>query len=143
MIMRPPRSTRTDTLFPYTTLFLSLNKSELSVSGPAAGLTVIVLTAITTLGSYQAFLLSVVIAGVLQMFFGFVKAGIIGNFFPSSVIRRMLAAIGLILILGQMHVFLGLDNGAMKVAEITLFDILTNGKTPAMEAHMNLPVLGI
>src|SRR3546814_1558828 len=95
----------------------ALNKSELSVSGPAAGLTVIVLTAITTLGSYQAFLLSVVIAGVLQMFFGFVKAGIIGTFFPSYVIQGLLAAIGLILILGQMPVFLGLDTGALKAAE--------------------------
>ena len=106
----------------------AMNKSELSVSGPAAGLTVIVLSAIMTLGSYEAFLLSVVIAGVLQMIFGFAKAGIIGNFFPSSVIRGMLAAIGLILILGQLPVFLGIDTQALKNEDVTLFSALVSGK---------------
>lgn len=120
-----------------------LNKSELSVSGPAAGLTVIVLTAITTLGSYQAFLLTVVIAGALQMLFGFVKAGIIGNFFPSSVIRGMLAAIGLILIMGQLPVFLGLDNTAMKEAGRSLSGALTGGNPEILLAYFNLPVLVI
>lgn len=80
--------------------------SHLAVSGPAAGLTIIVFAAIEKLGSYEAFLLAVVLAGILQLIFGFVKAGIIGHFFPVSVIRGMLAAIGLILILKQIpHVF--------------------------------------
>ena len=86
-----------------------LSGSELSVSGPAAGLTVIVLNAINTLGTFEAFLLAVVIAGVIQLVLGFLKAGIIGHFFPSSVIKGMLSAIGLILILKQIPHALGDD----------------------------------
>ncbi|WP_044513085.1 SulP family inorganic anion transporter [Hymenobacter sp. DG25B] len=86
-----------------------LSGSQLSVSGPAAGLTVIVLTAIQTLGSFEALLAATVVAGILQLILGFVKAGIIGMYFPSSVIRGMLAAIGLILILKQIPHFLGAD----------------------------------
>lgn len=75
--------------------------SHLSVSGPAAGLTVIVFNAIESLGSFGAFLLSLVIAGVMQITLGFLKAGLIGAFFPAAVIKGMLAAIGLILIIKQ------------------------------------------
>jgi MFS superfamily sulfate permease-like transporter len=84
--------------------------SQLSVSGPAAGLTVIVLGAITSLGNYQIFLLAVVLAGVFQLVLGLIKAGTIGNYFPSSVIEGMLAAIGLILILKQLPHALGVDS---------------------------------
>lgn len=84
--------------------------SQLSVSGPAAGLTVIVFGAIASLGSYQTFLLAVVIAGVMQIFLGIFKAGIIANYFPSSVIEGMLAAIGIILILKQLPHALGIDS---------------------------------
>jgi MFS superfamily sulfate permease-like transporter len=87
----------------------SFSGSQLSVSGPAAGLTVIVLGAITSLGSYPTFLLAVVLAGVSQLILGLVKAGTIGNYFPSSVIEGMLAAIGLILILKQLPHALGVD----------------------------------
>lgn len=83
--------------------------SALSVSGPAAGLTVIVSGAIQQLGFYEAFLLSVIIAGILQMVFGYLKAGIIGDYIPNSVIKGMLAAIGFILILKQMPFLLGYD----------------------------------
>lgn len=83
--------------------------SHLSVSGPAAGLTVIVFNAIETLGSFSAFLLSLVIAGVLQMLLGYLKAGLIGAFFPVSVIKGMLAAIGLILIIKQTPHATGFD----------------------------------
>lgn len=83
--------------------------SPLGVSGPAAGLTVIVLSAISSLGSYEVFLVSVVLAGVLQILLGLLKAGIIGYYFPSSVIKGMLAAIGLILILKQIPHALGFD----------------------------------
>lgn len=86
-----------------------LSGSALSVSGPAAGLTVIVLNGIQTLGSFEAFLLAGLIAGVLQLVMGYLKAGIIGLYFPSSVIKGMLAAIGLILILKQIPHFLGAD----------------------------------
>lgn len=87
----------------------SISGSQLSVSGPAAGLTVIVLGAITALGSYETFLLAVVLAGVLQIFLGIVKAGTIANYFPSSVIEGMLAAIGIILILKQLPHAVGYD----------------------------------
>ncbi|MBO9700891.1 MAG: SulP family inorganic anion transporter [Sporocytophaga sp.] len=85
-----------------------LSGAALSVSGPAAGLTVIVLNAITEVG-YNAFLLGVVIAGVLQIILGFIKAGTISLFFPSSVIKGMLAAIGIILILKQIPHAIGYD----------------------------------
>ena len=88
------------------------SKSHLSVSGPAAGLVVIVLNAIEDLGSFEAFLVAVMIAGVLQIILGFVKAGVIGMYFPSSVIKGMLAAIGLILILKQIPHLLGFDADA-------------------------------
>lgn len=87
----------------------SFSGSHLSVSGPAAGLTVIVLNAIDDLGTYEAFLLAVVLAGFIQIVLGFLKAGTVGNFFPSSVIKGMLAAIGLILILKQIPHAFGYD----------------------------------
>lgn len=83
--------------------------SQLSVTGPAAGLTVIVLGSIAQLGSYQVFLLAVVLAGFFQLVLGAVKAGTIGNYFPSSVIEGMLAAIGLMLIIKQLPYALGID----------------------------------
>lgn len=87
----------------------SLSGSQLSVAGPAAGLTVIVLNAITTLGSYEVFLLALVLAGVFQIVLGLIKAGTIGNYFPSAVIEGMLAAIGIILILKQFPHAVGYD----------------------------------
>lgn len=84
--------------------------SQLSVSGPAAGLTVIVLNALQQIGSYEAFLLAVVLAGVLQILLGYLKAGIIGNYFPSNVIKGMLAAIGIILVLKQIPHAVGYDS---------------------------------
>jgi MFS superfamily sulfate permease-like transporter len=83
--------------------------SSLSVSGPAAGLTVIVHHAIIQLGSYEAFLLAVVLAGLMQIALGYLKAGIIGYYFPSNVIKGMLAAIGIILILKQIPHAVGYD----------------------------------
>ncbi|OON65679.1 hypothetical protein B0919_23685 [Hymenobacter sp. CRA2] len=81
--------------------------SSLSVSGPAAGLTTIVLAGIQKMGSYEAFLVAVVLAGVLQFGLGLLKAGVIGMYFPTSVIRGMLAAIGVILLMKQIPHFLG------------------------------------
>lgn len=86
-----------------------LSGSALGVSGPAAGLVVIVFTAIEDIGSWEGFLLAVVIAGVIQLIAGFLKAGIIGYYFPSSVIKGMLAAIGLILIMKEIPHALGYD----------------------------------
>lgn len=86
-----------------------LSKSQLSVSGPAAGLTAIVLAAIGTLGSYQTFLMAVVLAGAIQIILGLVKAGTISNYFPSNVIEGMLTAIGIIIILKQLPHAIGYD----------------------------------
>ncbi|PPD37558.1 MAG: hypothetical protein CTY18_01180 [Methylomonas sp.] len=87
-----------------------LSGSQLSVSGPAAGLTVIVFNAIDNLGDFKVFLLAVFLAGLIQLILGFFKAGIIGAFFPSAVIKGMLAAIGLILILKQIPHAIGYDS---------------------------------
>ncbi len=86
-----------------------LSGSQLSVSGPAAGLTVIVFNAIETLGSFQGLLVAGVLAGIMQLTLGFLRAGIIGAFFPSAVIKGMLAAIGLILIIKQIPHATGYD----------------------------------
>ncbi len=86
-----------------------LSGSHTSVSGPAAGLTAIVATAISSFPVYEAFLLSVVIAGVFQILLGKLKAGFIGDFVPASVIKGMLAAIGLILILKELPHLVGYD----------------------------------
>ncbi len=84
----------------------AISGSPLGVSGPAAGLAVIVLTAIQDLGAFETFLLAVVLAGVFQLILGFLKAGIIGYYFPSSVIKGMLTGIGVIIILKQIpHAF--------------------------------------
>ncbi|NBP70041.1 MAG: SulP family inorganic anion transporter, partial [Cytophagia bacterium] len=90
-----------------------LSRSALGVSGPAAGLVVIVLTAIKTLGSFEAFLLAVFFAGVIQLIAGFLKAGIIGYYFPSSVIKGMLTAIGITLILKEIPHAFGYDEDFM------------------------------
>lgn len=88
----------------------ALSGSKIGVSGPAAGLAAIVLTAIGTLGGYENFLVAVVLAGIIQLLFGVLKAGIIGYYFPSSVIKGMLTGIGLIIILKQIPHFFGYDS---------------------------------
>ncbi len=87
----------------------SLSGSKIGVSGPAAGLAAIVLTAIATLGSYENFLVAVVLGGIIQIIFGVLKAGVIGYYFPSSVIKGMLTGIGIIIILKQIPHFFGYD----------------------------------
>jgi MFS superfamily sulfate permease-like transporter len=84
--------------------------SALGVSGPAAGLAVIVLAAITALGSFQAFLLSVVLAGVIQIALGYARAGAIAYYFPSSVIKGMLTGIGLTIMFKQLPHAVGYDS---------------------------------
>ena len=83
--------------------------SQLGVSGPAAGLAVIVMSAIASLGSYQAFLMAVVLAGVIQLILGYAKAGFIAYFVPSSVIKGMLTGIGLLIVLKQIPHAFGYD----------------------------------
>lgn len=88
----------------------SLSGSSLSVSGPAAGLATIVLAAILELQAFPLFLTAVVLAGAIQLVFGFLRAGTIGHFFPVAVIKGMLAAIGLMLMLKQIPHALGDDS---------------------------------
>ncbi|MBK9283913.1 MAG: SulP family inorganic anion transporter [Sphingobacteriaceae bacterium] len=86
-----------------------ISGSRLSVSGPAAGLTSIIIASIATLGSLELFLVSVCLAGLMQVILGISRAGFIGYYFPSAVIKGMLAAIGIILILKQIPHFFGYD----------------------------------
>jgi MFS superfamily sulfate permease-like transporter len=94
--------------------------SPLGVSGPAAGLAVIVLSSIAALGSWEAFLLAVMLAGLFQLILGFAKAGFIAWFFPSSVIKGMLTGIGLLIILKQIPHALGYDKDAE--GDLSLFE---------------------
>lgn len=87
----------------------SLSGSAAGVSGPAAGLTAVVAGAIATLGSYEAFMLAVVLAGILQILFGVLRAGVVAYYFPSSVIKGMLSGIGVIIILKQIPHAFGYD----------------------------------
>jgi MFS superfamily sulfate permease-like transporter len=86
-----------------------LSGSEVSVSGPAAGLAVIVATSIEKLGSFEVFLVAVCLSGIIQLVLGYLRAGIIGNYFPSSVITGMLTAIGIVIILKQVPHAVGWD----------------------------------
>ncbi|MES2525844.1 MAG: SulP family inorganic anion transporter [Bdellovibrionota bacterium] len=87
----------------------ALSGSPISVSGPAAGLTVIVASSLQTLGSFDLFMTAVFLSGIFQVLFSVCRGGVIGDYFPSSVIRGMLAAIGLILILKQFPHAVGYD----------------------------------
>ncbi len=86
--------------------------SQLSVSGPAAGLITIVAAAILNLGTFETFLLAVFLAGAFQLVLGFIKAGVIANYFPSNVITGMLTAIGISIILTQIPHAFGHDEQA-------------------------------
>lgn len=99
----------------------ALSGSPLGVSGPAAGLTVIVLTSLETLGSFGVFLFAVVIAGVLQVGLGVLRAGVLGYFFPSAVIHGMLSGIGLIIVLKQIPYLLGV--GAIPDLELAFTEV--------------------
>ena len=109
-----------------------ISGSQVGVSGPAAGLAAIVLTAITSLGSFETFLLAVVLGGVIQLLLGLFKAGIIGYYFPSSVIRGMLTGIGLIIIIKQIPYFVGYNKtivGASNEVSTSLLSQISLGAT--------------
>ncbi len=107
------------------------SNSQISVSGPAAGLTVIVANGITQLGGFEHFGIAVLLAGIFQILFGLMKGGTIGDYFPTAVIKGMLAAIGLILIIKQLPNALGLAPGSYSFSgiqkEIVLISILSLG----------------
>lgn len=104
------------------TVVALLSGSPLGVSGPAAGLAVIVLNAIHELGAFEIFLFAVVIAGVFQIILGILKAGIIGYYFPSSVIKGMLAGIGIIIFIKEVPYALGKS----KYADGNMIEVFTD-----------------
>lgn len=118
----------------------SLSGSHLSVSGPAAGLTAIVAVAIGRLPAYEAFLLAVVIAGIIQIILGYIKAGMLGDYVPTAVIKGMLSSIGIILILKQIPHLIGYDaefpgNESFKSKDLNTFTaIIAAVKYPTMLA---------
>ena len=108
----------------------ALSGSAIGVSGPAAGLAAIVLVAISTLGGFENFLLAVVLGGVIQVLFGILKAGVIGYYFPSSVIKGMLTGIGIIIVIKQIPYFFGIDkNTAESSTFIDMFSQINLGAT--------------
>jgi carbonic anhydrase len=117
-----------------------LSGSQLSVSGPAAGLTAVVLVAITKLGGFEIFLLSAVIAGALQLILGLAKAGTVANYFPSNVITGMLTAIGVIIILKQLPHAFGYDANAE--GNITFFQVDGDNTFSALLSAVNHISLG-
>jgi MFS superfamily sulfate permease-like transporter len=100
-----------------------ISKSELSVSGPAAGLTAICAAAITELGAIEIFFLSVAVAGLLQALIGIFRLGGFTHFIPSAVIKGMLAAIGIILMSKQIPLLVGYNQPDFWTNE--LFNLLT------------------
>ncbi|WP_245319022.1 SulP family inorganic anion transporter [Hymenobacter elongatus] len=110
----------------------ALSRSAVSISGPEAGLILVVVSSLEALGSFGALQLALCIAGVMQIGLGIAKAGIISNFFPSSVIKGMLAAIGIILILKQLPHVLGYDADA--VESLALFS-WNGGELESLLAH--------
>ena len=117
----------------------SISGSQIGVSGPAAGLAAIVLTAIGDLGGFQNFLVAVVIGGAIQLLFGILRAGIIGYYFPSSVIKGMLTGIGIIIILKQIPYFFGYQSpeGAFSISEA--LNLISPGAT--LIAFVSLAIL--
>lgn len=97
-----------------------LSGSSIGVSGPAAGLAVIVFSAIANLG-FESFLVAVVIGGALQILLGILRAGVIGYYFPSSVIKGMLAGIGIIIFIKQIPLVLGIDSTAFSASGVMQF----------------------
>ncbi|MGQ9862974.1 MAG: SulP family inorganic anion transporter [Bacteroidia bacterium] len=96
------------------TLVALISGSQVGVSGPAAGLVVIVLNAQTQVGSFEAFLTAVVAAGVIQILLGVIGGGIISYFFPNSVIKGMLAGIGAIIMIKQLPYLIGYEKGYLQ-----------------------------
>ncbi len=113
----------------------TFSASSLAVSGPAAGLTTLVASSILSLGSYQVFLLAVIIAGTFQVLLGLLKWGGIANYFPSAVIKGMLAAIGIMLIAKQVPLALGYDRPNFWTSG--LLDLFSTGNIIAFRHHVS------
>lgn len=127
----------------------SLSGSNVSVSGPAAGLIAIVLVAITDLG-FETFLVAIIIAGFIQLVLGFLKAGTFSSYFPTSVIEGMLVAIGIIIIKKELPHAIGYDKAhegdffsLEKGAETGFFSELVNSVNYAHAGAIIIAVLSI
>lgn len=108
-----------------------ISQSHVSVSGPAAGLTAIVVAAISSLGSFELFLTAVILAGIFQLLLGLLRAGNISNYFPSNVIEGMLTGIGIIIILKQTtHVF---HPGALIICIVSIFILIAYQQIPVLK----------
>lgn len=116
-----------------------ISKSAVSVSGPAAGLAAIVAIEIQNIGSFQGFLLAVIIAGAFQVFLGILRLGVIANFFPSAVIKAMLVSIGLLLIFKQIPHTMGYDTEVFGSEEFINIMVRTDVFTAIAKAiqHIN------
>lgn len=122
----------------------SLSNSNLSVSGPAAGLTAIVLAGITKLGAFETFLAAVFLAGTFQLLLGFLRAGSIANYFPGSVIKGMLTAIGIIIVLKQLPHAFGYDSEAQGLVAFQQADgnnTLTALLQPLQHIHIGVSII--
>lgn len=124
----------------------ALSGSHTSVSGPAAGLTAVVLAQIATLGSFDAFLLAVMFAGIIQFGLGIARAGLLSAFVPSSVIKGLLAAIGVILILKQIPHVLGHDTdpeGEMRFEQPDRENTFSELWAMLVDLHLGAAVIGM
>src|SRR5690349_5087498 len=123
-----------------------ISRSHTSVTGPSAGLTAIVISQIQTLGTFEAFLLAVMIAGIIQMALGLVRAGVIAVYFPMSVIRGLLTAIGIILILKQFPHLVGLHadpEGDMSFVQSDGQNTITEMLAAISRLHLGATVIGL
>ncbi len=124
----------------------SLSGSQLSVVGPAAGLTAIVLTAIGELGAFDIFLCAVMVAGALQLVLGFLKAGTFASYFPNSVIEGMLAGIGLTIIIKQIPEAVGYSvkgNDMVDADDGFTFSTITDSFQHMEQAAIIISVIGL
>lgn len=124
----------------------ALSGSHTSVSGPAAGLTAVVLAQIATLGSFDAFLLAVMFAGILQIGLGLARAGVLSAFVPTSVIKGLLAAIGIILVLKQFPHVLGHDTdpeGEMAFEQPDRENTFSELLATIQDLHVGAAVIGL
>lgn len=123
-----------------------LSNSHVSVTGPAAGLTAIVLTSVSTLGKFELFLTAVIIAGLIQIVLGLIKAGTISNYFPNNVIEGMLAGIGVIIFLKQIPHAVGYDKdseGDLDFVEKSGSNTITSFLDSFANLHMGAIIVSV